>query len=258
MNTDPAKLYRQNVTAADTLPLIPAITATDAAGLGELADETKYYINVAPCNGYGRGLPMAVTENITTGVVGDKDPNTHAIDIGFDPIAGAEYYDVFLSTDADPLLVARVTAAQLAIGCEVSAPGVVDENADIPGIIRVMVVGTGVAASKYTVNRALVPPRQIFTNRNLRSMATLFVDVIPDDAITTPVVQVAVLLPSQGEWFAYKTVDLDFEDSGYRQAVSFPIIGCNAKVAITQLENVSSVDMYISSWDANIVSTLSA
>lgn len=256
MNTDIPKSYRTNVTAADVLPLIDAVTPADVPGLGDLEDETAYYITIAPCNSYGRGLPLEAV-SIITDVAGDEDPDTHAIDLTFDAVPGAEYYDVFLSTDESPKLVAHVTAAQLAIGCEISDVGVVDENDEIPGTVRVMVVGTGAAASEYTVNRALVPPAQIFTNRGLRSMATLFMDVIPDDAITTPVVQVAVLLPVHGEWFAYKTVDLDFGDSGYRQAISFPIIGNNVKVVVTQLENVSSVDMYISSWDANIVGTLS-
>lgn len=70
-------------------------------------------------------------------------------------VTGATHYDLFLSVDAAPKWVGRITEAQRAAGCAVTAVGTVGAGGS-PGVVDIQVVGTGVVTtvSEFANNNA--------------------------------------------------------------------------------------------------------
>ena len=148
-------LHRSAVAAADKLatPGLPT-GGTDVLTGGGLAPGTTYKFAVAAGNRWGTTVASAVASQATA-----SDGNsTHCVKFTVPQITRAEWYDVFMSTDAAPKWVARVTEAQrAAAGCRITAVATVNNGgAGAAGTIQVNAVGTGVATgtAPFAVNNA--------------------------------------------------------------------------------------------------------
>jgi len=140
--------HRTAITTADKVPVI-TITAADSVTAGTLT-AVSHGIGVAPGNSYGSaGVSALVTVTPTV---------NKSIDITIPQSAGAEHYDIFLSTATTaPLWVVRVTETQRETGCAITAVGTVGAGGSA-GIVNVQVVGTGLASTAvfFIANNAYV------------------------------------------------------------------------------------------------------
>jgi hypothetical protein len=113
---DAGVLHRSAVTAADKLPTIVITAAKDDTVVGVMA-ASEHKCSVAPGNRYGPCAPVAVVAVTPT--------LNKTVNIFIPPCAGAEWYDIFFSTDAAPLWVGRIIEAQRIAGCAITAVGTV-------------------------------------------------------------------------------------------------------------------------------------
>ncbi len=99
----------------------------------------------------------------TTGAnVQNITPNVNqAVRFSISQVTGAEWYDIFLSTDAAPLWVGRITEAQRAAGgFIISTVGTTTAGGGAPaGSVDIGIVGTGVAwnVTPFDINNAWTP-----------------------------------------------------------------------------------------------------
>ena len=130
--------HRTAVTTADKVPAITITAADQPATAGSLT-AVAHGIGVSPGNAYGSaGVSALVTVTPTV---------NKSIDITIPQATSAEYYDIFLSTATTaPLWVARITEAQRAVGCAITAFATVGEGGSA-GVVNVQVVGTGQAST---------------------------------------------------------------------------------------------------------------
>ncbi len=141
--------YRSAITAMDRLAAPTLVTLANVAGTtGTLLASTSYKAAVCPGSVSGNGL----TSNILTTSTTADAINTHTLRLTVPQVTGADYYDVFLSTDAQPKWVAKVTEAQRALGCTVSAVGTVIATTGGAGLIDIRLVGTGAANNAAPFN----------------------------------------------------------------------------------------------------------
>jgi hypothetical protein len=152
-----AILHRNGVTAADTLGPFTAgeFTAANVVSVtGFLVHDTAYFMTGIPGNRWGPTTALAADTVTTTNDAVD----THCLACTIAQRQGAEWYDLFLSVDAVPLHVGRVTEAQRATGCEILTEGVVTAGG-AAGVVNIGCVGTGVAAgaAPFAVNNAFYP-----------------------------------------------------------------------------------------------------
>jgi hypothetical protein len=111
--------HRVDVTAPDKL-LTPANAAgADVTTGGVLAASTAYKANVAASNAWGTTV-SAVTQTINTAADGNP---THMIKLTLVQVVDADCYDIFMSTDANPLWVARITESERALGGQINVVG---------------------------------------------------------------------------------------------------------------------------------------
>lgn len=131
--------HRTGVNAADKLatPVQPTLAAVTEAG-STLAN-VAYNVSLSAGNRWG-STPGGVTQAITPTA-------SQAVRVTIAQVAGAEWYDVFLSTGANPLWVGRITEAQRASGgFIISAVGVVSAGGGAgAGQVDLGIVGTGLA-----------------------------------------------------------------------------------------------------------------
>ena len=148
--------HRQGVTSADLLAIPASPTGVDVPGGGSLNQTTTYNFTVAAATDYGATTVPAVGSVLTS----TDGLNTHAITITIAQVTNALYYDIFLSTAANPLWVARVTETQRAAGDTVTAVGTLNGVSPGAGKVKVNVAGTGVASNSapFTFNNAYVIP----------------------------------------------------------------------------------------------------
>ncbi len=157
-----AAVHRDSVvtplTTTDKLATPTTPTTADVTTLGSLLLNTAYYAAVAAGNRYG-SIPSAVSSILTTANDGN---NTHALRVTIAQVAGAEWYDIFVSTSSTaPLWVARITEAQrAAAGTVVTAVGTVASSGpNAAGTVDVRVIGTGLAqtVAPFITNNAYTP-----------------------------------------------------------------------------------------------------
>jgi hypothetical protein len=104
-------LHRSGVTAADKLA-VPAVSAADVATGGGLLHNTAYKASAAAYNRWGPTTAPAAA-SVTTA---DDASDTHMVRIAVSQSPGADGYDIFMSTDANPKWVGRITEAERAAG----------------------------------------------------------------------------------------------------------------------------------------------
>jgi hypothetical protein len=170
-NRNAGVLHRSAITAVDKLTNFTAgnMTGVDVATGGALVHATAYFYSVVPGNRWGPTKSEAAIDTLTTA---DDSNDTHMVDMTIAQGVGqgstvAEWYDIFLSTDAAPLYVGRITEAQRAAGgFDILTMGTITANAGVgAGHLFVGVVGTGIAtgATAFTINNAYTPSNTAIT-----------------------------------------------------------------------------------------------
>ena len=136
---NPPILHRNAVTAADKLAVPGALVLTDVNESGSTLAHSAMNVAVSAYNRWGS------TNNTNLATL--TPTLDHAINVAFSQVVGADGYDLFLSTDAAPLWVARITEAERAAGgFIISAVGTVTAGGSAPaGSVDIGIVGTGVA-----------------------------------------------------------------------------------------------------------------
>jgi hypothetical protein len=145
-------LHRSGITAVDKLAVPSSPTVADVTTGGSLLANTAYNCTLAAANKWGPTTCPAVG-TVTTA---NDASNTHVARVTTTAVTGATHYDLFLSTAANPLWVARITEAQRAAGVTITAVGTVDPTSPGANLVDIRVVGTGVAsnAAPFNVNNA--------------------------------------------------------------------------------------------------------
>jgi hypothetical protein len=147
-----AVLHRNGVTTVDKIstPANPALAGVTVAG-GSLVSGTTYYVAVYASNQYG-GVMNTTIQNASPG------GTNNALRVTINQVVGATHYDIFLTADATPKHVLRITESQRAAGgictaAETYAAG------GVAGAIYVGVIGASSSAisSSYPGNNAYIP-----------------------------------------------------------------------------------------------------
>lgn len=148
--------HRNGITSADKVVNPTLATVAKEDGVVGVMAASEHKVTVAPGNVYGSAgaaniLTITPTENKT-------------VDLTVPQVTGATYYDVFYSTDAAPLWVARVTETQRAGGVAITDIGTVTTTngsgwTKTAGKVNIRLVGTGISTSTapFTVNNAYIP-----------------------------------------------------------------------------------------------------
>ena len=194
-------LHRNAVTTSDKLATVGTITLTGQT-TGSLGTGTTYYVSAAAFNRWGNALPASVV-NVAPGA------GNATLRCAFAAVAGADGYDIFLSTDVGaPKWVARITETQRASGCLVTAVGTVGAGGAVNSV-DVQVVGTGLQTSvaPFTSNNALTPATPTAINCAGFSVAHLHIKMALTDLRSLPSLKLA-------PFFADQTSATDFFQGG--------------------------------------------
>jgi hypothetical protein len=177
---------------------VGTITLSTQSG-GALANGTTYYVTAAAYNRCGNATPGSIV-SLAAGAGG-------ALGAAFAQVAGADGYDIFLSTSATgPLWVGRITEGQRASGIVISAVGTTSAGG-AAGTVYINVVGTGLASNvlPFTVNNSYTPGAPAPLGCEGYSIAHLHVKMVVTDLRSLPTL---VLIPfyqdrlSNNDWFA--------------------------------------------------------
>lgn len=118
----PVSVSTRHVTEVDKLADFDAgdyVSADGGVGTGTLNASTTYYVAVIPGNEFGPTKAASVFDNVATAASG---LNTHSVTISI-PEKGGDYYDIFVSVDAAPKWVARISEAERLLGGKITAVG---------------------------------------------------------------------------------------------------------------------------------------
>jgi len=126
--------YRSALTAADVMAAPGTVTCTKQAGGSVTAG--VHNAKVVAVNAYGRTTAKAGNVAVTT------ETTNLTVRAAFAAVAGATHYDIYVSTDADPKWVGRITEAQRASGIKITAVGTTGAGGTA-GAVDVEVPGTG-------------------------------------------------------------------------------------------------------------------
>lgn len=190
--------HRATVIATDKLPAI-TVTAADQTGQAGSLTAVSHGVAVAPGNAYGSvGASAIVTVTPTV---------NKSIDVTVPQSAGAEHYDVFLSTaTTGPLWVGRITEAQRAAGCSITAVGTIGAaGPGGAGKVNVQVVGTGQAstAASFAQNNAYTPASVTAIDCTGYSICRFYIDYYVTDLRTAPSCNVIPFTSPDGtKWYA--------------------------------------------------------
>jgi hypothetical protein len=124
---------------------------------GGLTTATLYKSKVVGGNAYGRTTATAGTDRTAS------SPNL-TLRILFAAVTGITFFDIYVSIDADPKWVGRITEAQRASGIKITAVGVTGAGGT-PGGVDVEVPGTGLQSlvsaaenTAYAIPATIVVP----------------------------------------------------------------------------------------------------
>jgi hypothetical protein len=252
-----ATLHRSAITAADKVVTLASasVTASGQTG-GSLTTSTTYFWCVVPGNKYGTaGIPAS-------GGVGSTATSTNtAIRLAFAAVTGAEYYDLFLSTDAAPKLVGRITEAQRATGglltvastgtagCTIGAGG-------IAGAIDVRVPGTGqqTSAANLAQNNAYLPDTVAgvgYVTCAGYSTAHIQVAVTLTDLFTAPTLALVPFLYNDTDGFYHQATAVTMSlltAVGQAQRQDFVVATDGASRMVVCLGSLAGNNLTVSVW----------
>jgi len=206
----PGVLHRKAVAVADKLgtPVLTALGATQHDPiLGSLLNGTNYQMAAVAGNRYG----VSLASNILTVLTGGA-PADYIIYFRVGQVAGADYYDIFLSVDAAPRWVGRITEAQRASGVSgIYAPGTTLAISIFPVVAGNMVVclaGTGLQTSDapFLQNTAYTPadPSIVTVACPGRMQVRVLVKVTITGFAVAPILTLIPFLQGQltNEWYS--------------------------------------------------------
>lgn len=149
-------VHRNAIATADKLIAPTLATKADVATGGALLANTTYYVATSPNTALG---PCTMSNVLSQATASDAS-NTHCIDLTIPQVTNAISYGVFCSSASAPLWAAKITEAQRAAGCKITAVGTVESpSAGVAaGVVRIGAVGTGLAtsATQFAANNAYV------------------------------------------------------------------------------------------------------
>jgi len=193
-------LHRSAIAAVDKLTDFgdAGVTIANVAGTqGHLVFNTAYYMTAIPGNRWGC---CKVNTNIDTLTVTNDAASTHVIACTIAQCVAADYYDLFLSTDAAPKWVARITEAQRATGCEVLALATISAGGSA-GVVNVGAVGTGIQTTNavFQQSNAYTPDAVGITAINCAgySKAHVKVKVVLTDLRAAPICNIVPFFGNQ-------------------------------------------------------------
>lgn len=205
-------LHRNAITAVDKITDFVAAdmtVATVAGTQGSLLLNTLYYLSVIPGNRWGPTKSAAAIDSVTTQ---NDAVNTHVVDLTIAQATGADWYEVFLSTDTAPKLVGRITEAQRASGgFEILTMGTVTANAGVAaGHLYVGVLGTGIQTSNavFAQNNAYRPATVTAINCTGSTKAHIKVKVALTDLRTAPELAIIPFFSNQVSTADYEHGDV--------------------------------------------------
>lgn len=189
---DTGTLHRYNITAADKaeeLANTDLATADNGAGTGSLVQSTTYYVTAIPGNQWG---DCKVATTINTQATAAYGADTGSIRLTIPSAIGADFYDIFLSTDAAPKWVGRLSEARRAAGdFEITAVGVLSAGGGNPaGTVDINVAGTGIQTSNavFAQNNAWMPDMGsiVAIDCTGKHVANVLVEMIVTDLRSVP------------------------------------------------------------------------
>jgi hypothetical protein len=196
--------HRAGVDAVDKLSS-PAITsASDQTGATGVMANTEHKVAYAAGNSLGTA---------GTSAIGAVTPTLNkTVDLVFAKVEGAEFYDIFFSTDAQPLWVGRITEAERVAGCSITAVGTVGEaGPGGEGNVNIRLVGTGVAtnAAPFAYNNAYYPDNPDIDPVDCSGAITAYINVAlsVDDFRSLPTLKILPFTSDGMSWFAGTLVD---------------------------------------------------
>lgn len=230
--------HRADVESADSIPapVLTGLAQSDIVGGGSLQDQIEYFCSVAAGNDTG----MSAASTIQSTVIDGAD---QAIDITFSAVAGATFYDIYLSADDPPLFIARITEEQRAQGSVITTGGV--GEGDIAGIQTVKDAGTGRSSADVNANGINVAHKvsvEEFAPIDCTGAAYCDLDIVFTAAPGSeedPALSIAPFFRNNESdgWFHGETKELDFASpNGYSQRIRVDCRGSAAlAVAITSI-----------------------
>ena len=187
-------LHRDSITAIDKLAVPTAATGADVATGGVLLASTTYNMTYAAFNRWGVTTVPAV---VAVATAADAS-NTHVFRATLTAVTGADGYDLFMSTAAAPLWVARITEAQrAAAGTTVTAVGTIGSGGpNGAGTVDIRVVGTGLAstANPFAVNTAYTPSTPAAIDCTGRGQAHILTKLAVTDLRSLPTLKILPFL----------------------------------------------------------------
>jgi len=200
-------LHRNAITAVDKIVdfVDASMTVANVAGVqGSLVFNTTYKLCAVPGNRWGSCLQAAAIDSV---LVTNDAASTHVVDLTIAQAVGAEWYELFLSVDAAPKLVGRLTEAQRAAGgFEILTMGTVTVNAGVAaGHVYIGVVGTGQAttAANFIQNNAYRPALATAYDAAGYSRVKVHVKLVLTDLRTAPALTIIPFFQNQlsaGDW----------------------------------------------------------
>jgi hypothetical protein len=201
VNRNSGVLHRNAITAIDKITdfVDASVTIADnGAGTGSLAASTTFYATAIPGNRYGSCKVNTTIDSLGSGAYGGA---TGSYRMTIAQATGAEWYDIFLSVDAAPKWVGRITEAQRAAGdYEITAVGTVASGGGNPaGTVDVNLVGTGIQTSNavFSGNNAYTPDSITAINCAGYTKAHVLVKVSVTDLRSAPALTIVPFFANQ-------------------------------------------------------------
>uniref|UniRef100_A0A6M3JWU2 Uncharacterized protein n=1 Tax=viral metagenome TaxID=1070528 RepID=A0A6M3JWU2_9ZZZZ len=200
-----AVLHRDAIAAVDKITdfVAASVTIANVAGTqGFLVFNTAHYMTAVPGNRWGPTVPAA----IDTVTVTNDAASTHVIACTIAQATGADWYDLFLSTDTAPKWVARITEAQRAAGGEILTVATYSAGASA-GVINIGVVGTGIQTTNAILaqNNAYTPASVTAIDCTGYAQAVVKVKLALTDLRSAPTLRIIPFFQntlSTGDWHA--------------------------------------------------------
>lgn len=244
------QLYRSGIVAADKLSVPSSVTVVDVATGGSLLAGTTYNVTWAAGNKWG-STTVPANGSVTTAA---DASNTHVARVTTTQLSGADWYDLFISTAANPLWVARVTEAQRAAGCTVTAVGTVTGTSPGANKIDLQVVGTGVAsnANPFANNNAFTPAGLAYIDTSGFNAIVVYAKLTVTDLRSLPTLVLSLFEKetlSPTEIFQKASATLSILNGAINpllQGVQLQVTGSLVSIAVASLSGQgASVDLWI-------------
>lgn len=175
--------HRSSITAADKLAVPGTITRAAVTESGSTLANSAYNMAAAAYNRWGSSGPGTKPSSLTPTA-------NQAINMAFAQVTGADGYDLFLSTDANPKWVGRITEAQRAAGgFIISTVGTVTAGGSAAaGSVDIGIPGTGLdcTVNPFATNNAVRPDNVTPLDTRNREYIDLLVQLTITDLRSLP------------------------------------------------------------------------